>query len=279
MKLFRYGPVGQERPGILDDQGRRRSLAGIVEDLSGEAIDPAALRSLREIDVGALPLVDQSERLGSCVAGVGKFVCIGLNYADHALETRDSIPPEPVVFLKATSAIVGPNDDIEIPRGSTKTDWEVELGIVIGRTAKYVPEESALDYVAGYCTIMDVSERDYQFRAGGQWDKGKGCDTFGPIGPYLVTPDEVPRLSDLGLWLDVDGRRFQSGTTGDMIFDPATLISYLSQFFSLHPGDIVATGTPPGIGHAQVPEPIYLRPGQVVHLGVGHLGEQTHHVR
>ncbi|MCC7011457.1 MAG: fumarylacetoacetate hydrolase family protein [Planctomycetes bacterium] len=274
MKLFRFGAPGREKPGILDAQGRRRSLASVIEDWRGAELAPERLARLRALDLDALPLVDSAERFGPCVAGTGKFICIGLNYADHAAETGAQVPSEPVVFMKATSAIIGPNDDVEIPRGSRKTDWEVELGLVIGRTAKHVTPERALEHLAGYCVINDLSEREFQLERGGQWDKGKGCDTFGPIGPFLVTPDEVRDPQDLQLWLEVDGRRFQNGNTKTMVFGCAYLVSYLSQFFSLHPGDVISTGTPPGVGLGQKPEPIYLRAGQVVRLGIEGLGEQ-----
>jgi 2-keto-4-pentenoate hydratase/2-oxohepta-3-ene-1,7-dioic acid hydratase in catechol pathway len=278
MKLFRFGVPGREQPGIVDAQGRRRSLAGIIDDVRGSALAPASLAKLCALDPSRLPLVGDSERFGPCVAGTGKFICIGLNYADHAAETGAQVPAEPVVFMKATSAISGPNDDVVIPRGAKKCDWEVELGVVIGSTAKYVSPERALEHVAGFCVINDLSEREYQLERGGQWDKGKGCDTFGPIGPYLVTRDEVRDPQDLALWLEVDGRRFQNGNTRTMVFTCAYLVSYLSQFFSLHPGDVISTGTPPGVGLGQKPEPIYLRAGQSMRLGIQGLGEQRQRV-
>ncbi len=274
MKLFRYGEPGREKPGVLDSKGGLRSLAGVIDDLRGEVLTPAGLARLREVDVQRLPRVDGSPRFGPCVGGVGKFLCIGLNYADHAAETGAQVPSEPVVFSKATSAICGPNDDVEIPRGGEKTDWEVELGVVIGSKAKHVSVERALEHVAGYCVINDLSERAFQLEGTGQWVKGKSCDTFGPLGPYLVTRDEVRDPQDLHLWLEVDGRRFQDGNTKTMVFGVAFLVSYLSRFMSLHPGDVISTGTPPGVGLGQKPEPIYLRAGQVMRLGIDGLGEQ-----
>jgi len=273
MKLLRYGPVGGEQPGVLDGQGRIRSLRGVVDDVAGAALFAESLDRLRAIDLEELPLVDEGVRLGPCVGGVGKFLAIGLNYADHAAETGAKIPAEPVLFMKATSSIVGPNDELRIPRNSKKTDWEVELGIVIGDPAKYVDEADALDHVAGYCVVHDVSEREFQIERCGQWDKGKGCDTFGPIGPWLVTKDEVPDPQNLSLWLEVDGERRQSGSTSTMIFGVVKLVSYLSQFFTLQPGDIISTGTPSGVGMSRKP-PVFLRPGQTVRLGVAGLGEQ-----
>ncbi|MEQ8847689.1 fumarylacetoacetate hydrolase family protein [Botrimarina sp.] len=274
MKLLRYGPPGQEKPGLVDSDGRIRSLAGVIDDLAGAALGPDSLARLAELDAGSLDPVDEPVRLGPCVAGVGKFLCIGLNYADHAAESGMEVPAEPVVFMKATSAIVGPNDDVEIPRRSEKTDWEVELGVVIGSTAKYVSEEEALDHVAGYCVVNDLSEREFQLERLGQWVKGKSCDTFAPIGPYLVTRDEAPDPQNLGLWLEVDGHRYQDGSTSTMVFGVAKLVSYLSQFMSLQPGDILSTGTPPGVGLGQKPQ-VYLKPGQQMRLGIEGLGEQT----
>jgi 2-keto-4-pentenoate hydratase/2-oxohepta-3-ene-1,7-dioic acid hydratase in catechol pathway len=274
MKLLRWGPPGEERPGILDGEGRIRDLSGVVPDISGATIGPAGLAKLRGLDPASLPLVDGTPRLGPCVGGVGKFVCIGLNYSDHAAESGLQVPPEPVVFMKATSAICGPNDDVEIPRKSLKTDWEVELGVVIGRHAKYVAEQDALAYVAGYCVVNDVSEREFQAERAGQWTKGKSHDTFGPIGPWLVTADEVPDPHNLKMWLEVDGHRYQNGSTATMVYKVPFLIAYLSQFMSLQPGDIISTGTPPGVGLGQKPQPIYLKPGQVMHLSVEGLGEQ-----
>jgi 2-keto-4-pentenoate hydratase/2-oxohepta-3-ene-1,7-dioic acid hydratase in catechol pathway len=274
MRLLRYGPGGQEKPGMLDNTGALRDLSGVVPDIAGDVLLPASIVRLRAIDPSTLPRVTGAPRIGPCVGGVGKFICIGLNYSDHAAESGMAVPAEPILFFKATSAISGPHDEIVIPKGSKKTDWEVELGIVIGKTAKYVSEADALDYVAGYCTVHDVSEREFQLETGGgQWGKGKSCDTFGPIGPWLVTADAVPHWDRLGLWLEVDGKRFQNGSTSTMIFGVPYLVSYLSQFMSLHAGDIIATGTPPGVGLGQKP-PVFLKPGNVVRLGVEGLGEQ-----
>lgn len=273
MRLLRYGPAGQEKPGLLDNTGTLRDLSGVVPDIAGDVLLPESLERLRQIDPATLPKVTDAPRIGPCVGRVGKFICIGLNYSDHAAESGMAVPTEPIVFMKATSAISGPNDDIVIPRGSEKTDWEVELGVVIGRTARYVSEAEALDHVAGYCVVHDVSERAFQLEMGGQWVKGKSADTFGPIGPWLVTADEVPHWNQLDLWLEVDGKRYQNGSTSTMIFGVPYLVSYLSQFMSLHPGDIIATGTPPGVGMGQKP-PTYLKPGSVVRLGVEGLGEQ-----
>jgi 2-keto-4-pentenoate hydratase/2-oxohepta-3-ene-1,7-dioic acid hydratase in catechol pathway len=273
MKLLRVGPAGHEQPALLDSAGRIRSLAAVIPDLAGDALSHSSLERLRAIKPESLPLVEGDVRIGPCVGQVGKFMCIGLNYAEHAAETGISIPAEPVLFMKATSAICGPNDDLQIPRGSNKTDWEVELGVVIGERAKYVTEEDALHFVAGYCTVHDVSEREYQMERCGQWTKGKSCDTFGPIGPWLVTKDEVPDPQNLGLWLEVDGHRHQNGTTKTMIFGVRKLVSYLSEFMTLHPGDIISTGTPSGVGMSLKPSN-YLRPGRVVRLGVDGLGEQ-----
>lgn len=277
MKLLRYGPQNAERPGLLDRDGRIRDLSAHIGDLSGDALSPQSLAKLALIDTASLPLVDGDPRIGPCVGATGKFICIGLNYSDHAAETGAPIPSEPIVFMKATSAICGPNDGIEMPRGAEKLDWEVELGIVIGQHAKYVSEDEALDYVAGYCTVNDVSERAYQIERQGQWTKGKSCDTFGPVGPWLVTRDEVPEPGALRLWCEVNGRRMQDGSTETMIFKPAFLVSYLSQFMSLHPGDIIATGTPPGVGLGQKP-PMYLSVGDTVTLEVEGLGPQTQRV-
>ena len=274
MKLLRYGAPGQERPGILDSQGQLRDLSGVVDDIAGATLLPAGLARLAEIDLAKLPLVEGSPRIGPCVGRVGKMICVGLNYADHAAESGMAVPSEPVLFMKATSAIVGPNDAVEIPPGALKVDWEVELGVVIGKAARYVSRETALDHVAGYCVINDVSERAYQLERGGQWDKGKGCDTFGPLGPWLVTRDEVPDAQALDLWLEVDGHRFQNGNTRTMVFDVATLVSYISQFMSLQPGDVISTGTPPGVGMGHKPEPLYLKAGQTMRLGIAGLGEQ-----
>lgn len=248
-----------------------------MDDIAGDVLSPEGLRRLAAIDPSGLPLVDGTPRLGPCVGGVGKFICIGLNYADHAAETGAEIPKEPVVFNKWTSAISGPNDDIEIPRGSVKTDWEVELGVVIGKGGRYIEEEDALSHVAGFCVVNDVSEREWQIERGGTWDKGKGCDSFGPIGPWLVTPDEAGDIGNLGMWLEVDGHRFQNGTTATMIFGVAHLISYLTRFLSLQPGDVISTGTPPGVGLGQKP-PVFLKGGEVIRLGIDGLGEQTQKV-
>lgn len=274
MKLLRYGQPGQERPGMLDAQGRLRDLSQHIADVGGAALLPASLAKLRALDSTALPLVEGQPRLGACVGGIGKFICIGLNYADHAAETGAAIPEEPVVFNKWTSAVVGPNDRVEIPRGSQKTDWEVELGVVIGLGGRYISEADAMRHVAGYCVINDVSEREYQIERGGTWDKGKGCDTFGPIGPWLVTADEIADPHSLNLWLEVDGKRYQDGNTSTMIFRIPQIVSYLSRFMSLQPGDVISTGTPPGVGMGQKPQPIYLRAGQTMRLGIEGLGEQ-----
>ena len=273
MKLLRYGPAGKERPAILDNNGKIRDLSAQVSDIGGDALLPASLDKLRHLDIDSLPLVDGNPRLGACIGSVGKFICIGLNYADHAAETGAEIPKEPVIFNKWTSSIVGPNDDVEIPRDSVKTDWEVELGVVIGKGGRYISEADALSHVAGYCVINDVSEREFQIERGGTWDKGKGCDTFGPIGPWLVTADEIPDPHQLNLWLEVDGKRYQNGNTRTMIFKVPEIVSYLSRFMSLQPGDIISTGTPPGVGLGQKP-PVYLKAGQVMHLGIEGLGEQ-----
>lgn len=279
MKLLRYGPKGHEKPGLVDAEGRIRALSGAVADIAGDVLSDAGLAQLRSIDPETLPLVEGNPRLGPCVGHIGKMVCIGLNYADHAAESGMPVPSEPVVFNKWTSAIVGPNDDIEIPRGSKKTDWEVELGVVIGKHAKNVSEADALSYVAGYCVVNDVSEREWQIERGGQWDKGKGFDTFGPTGPWLVTRDEVADPQNLSMWLEVDGHRYQNGSTRTMIFTVAKLVSYLSQCMSLQPGDVISTGTPPGVGMGVKPEPVYLKPGQTVRLGIEGLGEQTQKTR
>ncbi|HVW50012.1 MAG TPA: fumarylacetoacetate hydrolase family protein [Trinickia sp.] len=274
MKLVRFGRPGEERPGLMDPQGRIRDLSGHVPDIVSDALTPAGLRRLEAIDPESLPFAPADVRLGPCVGRVGKMICVGLNYSDHAAESNMPVPTEPVLFMKATSAIIGPNDDVEIPPGARKVDWEVELGVVIGREARYVSREHALEYVGGYCVVNDVSERAYQLERGGQWDKGKGCDTFGPLGPWLVTRDEVPDPQALDMWLEVDGKRFQNGNTKTMIFDVATLVSYISQFMSLQPGDVISTGTPPGVGMGQKPEPVYLRAGQTMRLGISGLGEQ-----
>ncbi|MBB3276755.1 MULTISPECIES: fumarylacetoacetate hydrolase family protein [unclassified Pseudoxanthomonas] len=277
MKLLRHGAPGAEKPGLLDDEGRIRDLSAVIADIAGEAITPEGLQRLRALDVSTLPLVDGAPRLGPCVGQVGKFVCIGLNYSDHAAETGAQVPAEPVIFNKWTSAICGPDDDVQIPRGSHKTDWEVELGVVIGRGGRYIAEADAMEHVAGYCVINDVSEREFQLEGTGTWDKGKGCDTFGPLGPWLVTADEIPDPHALDLWLEVDGHRYQDGNTRTMVFQVPFLISYLSRFMSLQPGDVISTGTPPGVGLGQKP-PVYLRPGQVMRLGIDGLGEQRQKV-
>jgi 2-keto-4-pentenoate hydratase/2-oxohepta-3-ene-1,7-dioic acid hydratase in catechol pathway len=274
MKLLRVGDVGEERPAIIDAEGALRDLSGIVGDIAGATLLPESIERLREINLKDLPLVAGSPRIGACVGGVGKFICIGLNYSDHAAESGMAVPAEPVVFMKATSAICGPYDDVMIPRDSEKTDWEVELGVVIGKEARYVTEQAALSHVAGYCVVNDVSERAFQLEGTGQWVKGKSADTFGPIGPWLVTMEDVPDPQALNLWLEVDGRRYQNGSTATMVFGVVHLISYLSRFMSLQPGDIISTGTPPGVGLGQKP-PVYLRPGNVMRLGVEGLGEQS----
>ncbi|SAK80241.1 FAA-hydrolase [Caballeronia temeraria] len=275
MKLLRYGPKGQEKPGLLDAEGQIRDLSKVVDDIAGATLTEAGLAKLRATDPASLPVVDGNPRIGPCVGRVGKFVCIGLNYADHAAESNLPVPTEPVIFGKWTSAICGPNDDVEIPRNSVKTDWEVELGVVIGKEAKYVDEANALDYVAGYCVINDVSEREWQLEHGTQWDKGKGFDTFGPIGPWLVTKDEVADPQKLDLWLEVDGKRYQNGNTKTMVFTVAQLVAYLSKVMSLQPGDVISTGTPPGVGMGVKPNAVYLKAGQTMKLGIQGLGEQT----
>lgn len=272
MKLMRVGQPGQEKPAILDAEGKVRDLSAHVKDIGSDAISPEGLKKIAAIDVGSLPVLNE-ERIGACVAGTGKFICIGLNFSDHAAETGATVPPEPVIFMKATSAIVGPNDNVVIPRGSEKTDWEVELGVVIGKTAKYVSEADALDYVAGYCVSHDVSERAFQTERAGQWTKGKSCDTFGPIGPWLVTKDEITDPQNLGMWLKVNGQTMQDGSSKTMVYGVAHVVSYLSQFMSLHPGDVISTGTPPGVGMGLKP-PRYLKAGDVVELGIEGLGSQ-----
>ena len=273
MKLLRYGEPGAEKPGLLDADGVIRDLSARVADIGGAALEPASLAALAKLDPKSLPAVSGRPRIGACVAGVGKFICIGLNYSDHAAETGAAVPSEPVVFMKATSAIVGPDDDVLIPRGSEKTDWEVELGVVIGRKAKYVSEAEAMDYVAGYCVSHDVSERAFQAERQGQWTKGKSCDTFGPIGPWLVTRDAVKEPQNLKMWLTVNGETRQDGSTKTMVYGVAFLVSYLSQFMSLMPGDVISTGTPPGVGLGMKP-PRYLKAGDVVELGIEGLGTQ-----
>jgi 2-keto-4-pentenoate hydratase/2-oxohepta-3-ene-1,7-dioic acid hydratase in catechol pathway len=278
MKLLRYGPVGAERPGLLDDNGDIRCLASVVRDIDGYALSDAALGMIRSINPKTLPKIDPKVRLGSCVARPMNYICIGLNYSDHAAETGNPIPKEPVVFLKSLGALCGPNDDVIMPQSSKKLDWEVELGIVIGKKAKYVPAHDWEQYVAGYCVCNDVSEREFQLERGGTWDKGKGCDTFGPAGPWMVTRDEVPNPQKLRLWTEVDGQRMQDGSTETMIFDCRKLVSYLSHFITLHPGDIISTGTPPGVGAGHKPQPIFLKVGQTMRLSVEGLGVQTQRV-
>ncbi|HSP57280.1 MAG TPA: fumarylacetoacetate hydrolase family protein [Halomonas sp.] len=277
MKLLRFGPPGHEKPGLLDAQGVIRDLSAHLPDLDGRHLSRDRLSTLADLDPTTLPEVPDGTRLGSCVGGVGKFLCIGLNYSDHAAETGAQVPPEPVVFNKWTSAICGPNDNVMIPRGSQKTDWEVELGVVIGNGGKYIDEADAMTHVAGYCVVNDVSEREFQLERSGTWDKGKGCDTFGPLGPWLVTPDEIADPHELAMWLEVDGKRYQDGSTRTMVYRIPFLISYLSRFMSLQAGDVISTGTPPGVGMGQKP-PVYLRPGQRMRLGIEGLGEQSQHV-
>jgi ureidoglycolate lyase len=275
MKLLRVGAKGAEKPAILHTDGTYRDLSAVVPDLKGDVLTPAGLDAIRAVDAGTLPVLDASLRIGQCVGFVGKFICVGLNYADHAAETGAAIPAEPILFAKATSAIIGPNDDVIIPKNSKKPDWEVELGVVIGKEARYVDEKDALDHVAGYCVVNDLSERYFQTERGGQWTKGKSADTFGPIGPWLVTTDEVPDPQNLKMWLDVDGHRYQDGSSKTMIFTVAQCVSYISQFMSLQPGDVISTGTPPGVGMGIKPEPVWLKPGQTMRLGIEGLGEQT----
>lgn len=272
MKLMRVGPLGQEKPAILDKDGKVRDLSAHVADIGGAAISPDGLAKIAALDLASLPEI-AADRIGACVAGTGKFICIGLNYSDHAAETGAAVPPEPVIFMKATSAICGPNDDVLIPRTSEKTDWEVELGVVIGKTAKYVSEADAMEYVAGYCVSHDVSERAFQTERAGQWTKGKSCDTFGPIGPWLVTKDEIADPQNLKMWLSVNGKMMQDGSSKTMVYGVAHLVSYLSQFMSLHPGDVISTGTPPGVGLGMKP-PQFLKAGDVVELGIEGLGAQ-----
>lgn len=275
MKLMRIGNKGAEKPAVLHSDGTIRDLTGVVDDIAGEVLTPDGLAAIGRADLAELPQLDKSQRIGPCVGRVGKFICVGLNYADHAAESGLNVPKEPVIFMKATSAICGPNDDVIIPRNSKKTDWEVELGVVIGKEARYVDEADALDHVAGYCVVNDLSEREFQIERSGQWVKGKSADTFGPIGPWLVTRDEVDDPQDLAMWLEVDGHRYQNGSTKTMVFGVAHVVSYISQFMSLQPGDIISTGTPPGVGMGIKPEPVYLKPGQTMRLGIEGLGEQT----
>jgi 2,4-diketo-3-deoxy-L-fuconate hydrolase len=282
MKLVRYGQPGKEKPGLIDAQGRLRDLSGVVADITPDQLSDKALARLAKLKTDRLPLVRGTPRMGSPVAGTGKFVAIGLNYADHAAESNLPIPKEPIIFMKATSCIQGPDDDVMLPRGSKKSDWEVELGVVIGTRARYVSQKEALNHVAGYCTVNDVSEREYQIERGGTWDKGKGCDTFGPVGPWLVTRDEIPNPQKLGMWLDLNGKRMQTGSTKTMIFSVAKLVSYVSEFMTLEPGDIITTGTPPGVGMGIKKDgqsaPVYLKRGDVMTLGIEGLGQQRQKV-
>ena len=273
MKLLRYGPRGQEKPGLLDTQGKIRDLSGVVPDIAGDTLLPPSLDRLRRLTPEELPLAQDGARLGACVGRVGKFLCVGLNYSDHAAESNMAVPAEPIIFMKATSSISGPNDDVVIPRGSQKSDWEVELGVVIGAEAKYVAEADAMKHVAGYCLVNDLSERAFQLEGTGQWVKGKSADTFGPIGPWLVTTDELANWQGLNMWLEVDGHRYQQGSTKTMVFGVPFLVSYLSRFMSLQPGDVISTGTPPGVGLGQKP-PVYLRAGNRMRLGIDGLGVQ-----
>ena len=279
MKLVRYGTTGQEKPGMIDADGTLRDLSAHVADITGATLGDDSIAKLRALDPATLPAVEGNPRMGACVGDIGKFMCIGLNYADHAAETGADIPEHPILFMKANSAITGPNDDVVMPRGSATTDWEVELGVVIGKAAKYVSEEEALDYVAGYCLCNDVSERHFQTSLTGQWTKGKSCDTFGPTGPWLVTRDEVEDPQNLDMWLNVNGKRMQTGNTKTMIFTVAQVISHLSQLFTLHPGDVISTGTPPGVGMGMKPEPVYLKDGDVMELSIQGLGIQRQNVR
>ncbi len=278
MKLVRYGNEGAEKPGLIDGDGNIRDLSGHVDDIAGDALSSSSLQKLSAIDPASLPLVEGNPRYGACVGGIGKFMCIGLNYSDHAAETGADIPEHPILFMKATSAVVGPNDDVVIPRGSTHSDWEVELGVVIGEKCKYVSADKALDHVAGYCVINDVSERHFQTQLTGQWTKGKSCDTFGPTGPWLVTRDEIPDPQSLAMWLDVNGERRQTGNTSTMIFTVAEIIEHLSQLMTLHPGDVISTGTPPGVGMGIKPQPVYLKAGDTMELGIEGLGTQKQSV-
>lgn len=274
MKLLRFGPQGQEKPGLLDADGKIRDLSSLIKDVAGESLDDTALASIAQADPQSLPEVPEGTRMGPCVSQVGKFICIGLNYSDHAAETGAEVPPEPVVFNKWTSAICGPNDDVEIPRDSHKTDWEVELGVVIGKGGRYIDEADAMHHVAGYCVVNDISEREFQLERSGSWDKGKGCDTFGPLGPWLVTRDEIADPQSLDMWLDVDGKRYQDGNSRTMVYQIPYLVAYLSRFMSLQPGDVISTGTPPGVGAGQKPQ-VFLKSGQTMRLGIEGLGEQS----
>jgi len=279
MKLLRLGAKGAEKPALLAADGSYRDLSSIVPDLAGAALTPEGLAKVRAADWKSLPTLDKSLRIGACVGHVGKFICIGLNYADHAAETGAQLPKEPILFMKATSAVNGPNDDVILPKNTLKPDWEVELGVVIGKETRYIEEKDALSHIAGYCVVNDLSERHFQSERGGQWTKGKSADTFGPIGPWLVTPDEVPNPQNLKMWLEVDGHRYQNGNSSTMIFGVAHLVAYISQFMSLQPGDVISTGTPPGVGMGIKPNPIWLKPNQTMHLGIDGLGEQTQHTR
>lgn len=274
MKLLRHGEFGNEKPGIIDHEGKIRDLSSHIPDINGDSINSESLKKISAIDLSNLPIISESTRLGACVGNIGKFLCIGLNYSDHAAESGLPVPSEPILFSKATSAIVGPNDNVEIPRNSVETDWEVELGIIIGKKAKYIDEANAEEYIAGYCVVNDVSEREFQLKKEGQWTKGKSCDTFGPTGPYLVTKDEIPDVQNLTMYLDVNGQRMQDGSTNTMIFSANHIVYYLSQFMSLNPGDVIATGTPPGVGGGMKP-PVFLKAGDKMKLGIEGLGEQT----
>ncbi|OZI17108.1 2-hydroxyhepta-2,4-diene-1,7-dioate isomerase [Bordetella genomosp. 7] len=278
MKLLRHGAKGAEKPALLDAQGRIRDLSGVLDDITAESLAGPLQQRLRGLDADSLPVVTQPGRLAPPWSGMGKFICIGLNYADHAAESGLPVPQEPVIFMKPTSAVIGCNDPVVLPRDSVKSDWEVELGVVIGRRARYVPVQQALDHVAGYCVVNDLSEREYQLERGGTWDKGKGCDTFGPVGPWLVTADEIADPQSLDLWLDVNGQRKQNGNTRTMVFGVAELVSYVSRFMTLHPGDLISTGTPPGVGMGQKPQAVYLKPGDTMRLGIAGLGEQEQRV-
>lgn len=278
MKLMRYGAKGAEKPGLIDKQGNVRDLSGVLPDITAETLAGARLAELRALDPASLPLVANPGRVAPPWRGMGKFICIGLNYADHAAESGLAVPAEPVIFMKPTSAVVGPNDPVVLPQDSVKTDWEVELGVVIGERARYVSEADAMKHVAGYCIVNDVSEREYQIERGGTWDKGKGCDTFGPIGPWLATADEIPNPQDLEMWLEVNGKRFQNGSTRTMVFGVAQLVAYVSRFMTLYPGDLISTGTPPGVGMGQKPAPVYLKAGDEMKLGIAGLGEQRQRV-
>ncbi|MGH8806318.1 MAG: fumarylacetoacetate hydrolase family protein [Noviherbaspirillum sp.] len=274
MKLMRHGPKGQERPALIDGEGRIRDLSQVTSDITAATLSRDGLAKLASLDIGSLPIVAQSSRIAPPFTGIGKFIGIGLNYSDHAAEIHAAAPAEPILFLKAGSSVIGANEPVVLPKASVKADWEVELGVVIGSTARHVEESDALDHVAGYCVVNDLSEREFQLERGGQWDKGKGCDTFGPIGPWLVTADEVPDPQNLALWLEVNGSRYQNGNTRNMIFSVARLISYISGFMTLHPGDIISSGTPAGVGMAQKPVPLYLKAGDSMRLGITGLGEQ-----